>query len=169
MNWVNFVHDANLKPDHNIFQSWVFPYYTTGIGPNEIPVNLPEDDISIYSHTRLINEGYDILNSPPVGLSDPPTALSKKFVLHQNYPNPFNSETTIPYSLENATHVQIKIYNIFELLIHTLIDEQKAAGKHQVAWNGQDANGLSASGGIYICSMSVCGQTLVRRFVFLRK
>ncbi|MCD4834928.1 MAG: hypothetical protein K8R31_14110, partial [Bacteroidales bacterium] len=109
MDWVNFVNDANLKPDHSIFQSWVFPYYTTGIGPNEIPVNLPENDSSIYSHTRLINEGYDILNSSSVGLSDPPTALSEKFVLHQNYPNPFNLETTITYSLENSTHVQIKI------------------------------------------------------------
>lgn len=67
MNWVNFVHDANLKPDHSIFQSWVFPYYTTGIGPNEIPVNLPEDDPTVYSHTRLINEALGILeqNTPP--------------------------------------------------------------------------------------------------------
>jgi hypothetical protein len=70
MNWVNFVHDANLKPDHSIFQSWVFPVYTTGFGPNEIPVNLPEYDPSIYSHTRLINDGYDILNSLSVGLSE---------------------------------------------------------------------------------------------------
>jgi len=169
MNWVNFVHDANLKPDHNIFQSWVFPYYTTGIGPNEIPVNLPEDDSTIYSHTRLINDGYDILYSPPVGLSDPMTALSKKFVLHQNYPNPFNPETTIPYSLENATHVQIKIYNIMGLHIHTLVDEQKAAGKHQVVWNAKNANGQGVSNGIYICSMSAFGQTLMRRFVFLPK
>lgn len=67
MNWVNFVHDANLKPDHSIFQSWVSPYYTTGIGPKEIPVNLPEDDPTVYSHTRLINEAFAILsNNPPV-------------------------------------------------------------------------------------------------------
>ena len=169
MDWINFVRDANLKPDHNIFQSWVFPYYTTGIGPNEIPVNLPEDDSTIYSHTRLINEGYDILNSSSVGLSDPPTALSEKFVLHQNYPNPFNSETTISYSLKNATHVQIKIYNIWGLPIHTLVDEQKSAGEHQVVWNGQNANGLSVSGGVYICSMSAYGQTIGRHLVFLSK
>ncbi|MCK4663206.1 MAG: T9SS type A sorting domain-containing protein [Bacteroidales bacterium] len=169
MNWVNFVHDANLKPDHSIFQSWVFPYYTTGIGPNEIPVNLPDNDSTIYSHTHLINEGYNVLYPSSVGLPDHPTALSKKFVLHQNYPNPFNTETTIPYSLENATHVQIKIYNILGLYIHTLVDEQKAAGKHQVVWNGQNTHGLNMSGGIYICSMSAYGQTLVRRFVFMPK
>jgi hypothetical protein len=64
MNWVNFVHEADLKPGHSIFQSWIFPVYTTGFGPNEIPINLPEDDLLIYSHTRLINDGCDILNSP---------------------------------------------------------------------------------------------------------
>ncbi len=168
MNWVNFVHDANLQPDHKIFQSWVAPYYTTGIGPYEIPVNLPEDDSIIYSHTRLINEGCNVLNSPPVGLSDPLKALPEKFALHQNYPNPFNTETTIPYSLENASHVQIKIYNIFGLHLHTLVDEQKAAGKHQVVWNAQDANALIVPAGIYIYSMTANGQTLMKRFVFLR-
>jgi PKD domain-containing protein len=80
MNWVNFVHDANLKPDHSIFQSWVFPYYTTGIGPNEIPVNLPEDDPTVYSHTRLINEALGILesNAPPEKPETPSGSSSGK-------------------------------------------------------------------------------------------
>jgi hypothetical protein len=168
MNWVNFVHDANLKPDHNIFQSWVFPYYTTGIGPNEIPINLPDNNSTIYSHTRLINEGYNVLNSPSVGFSDPLKVLPKKFVLYQNYPNPFNSETTIPYSLENATHLQIKIYNILGTHIHTLVDEQKSAGEYQVIWNGENTNGLSVSSGIYIFSISVNGQT-IGRYCILNK
>ena len=169
MDWVNFVKAGNIEHDHSIFQSWIFPVYTTGYGPNEIPVNLPDNDTSIYSHTRLINEGYNVLNSPSVGLPDPMTAISEKFVLYQNYPNPFNSETTIPYSLENSTHVQIKIYNIQGLLIRTLTDEQKPAGEHQVIWNGQNLQGLKVPDGIYICSMSAYGQTLARRFVFMRK
>ena len=61
MDWVNFINDANIESDHRIFQSWVYPVYTTGLGPNEIPINLPEDDLSIYSHTRLINEAVSIL------------------------------------------------------------------------------------------------------------
>ncbi len=165
MNWINFIHDANLNPDHRIFQSWIFPYYTTGTGPNEIPINLPENDSSLYSHTRLINDGCDILNSPLLGLSESLLDMSIYSILHQNYPNPFNYETTIPYSLGNSAHVQIRIYNILGMHIHTLIDEQKLAGEHQVIWNGQDANGLSVSGGIYICSMSVNGQIIGRNCI----
>jgi hypothetical protein len=30
-------------------------------GKNEIPVNLPESDPNVYSHTRLINEGLALL------------------------------------------------------------------------------------------------------------
>lgn len=33
---------------------------------NEIPINLPENNPNIYSHTRLLNEGYQIFN-PPAG------------------------------------------------------------------------------------------------------
>ncbi|MCD4833860.1 MAG: hypothetical protein K8R31_08710, partial [Bacteroidales bacterium] len=78
-------------------------------------------------------------------------------------------ETTITYSLENSTHVQIKIYNIQGLLIRTLVDEQKPAGEHQVIWNGQNAQGLNVSGGIYICSISAYGRTIGKRLMFLSK
>ncbi len=61
IDWVNTVEATGVEPDHVIFQSWVFPFYTTGSGPKEIPINLPEDDPSIYSHTRLINEALSII------------------------------------------------------------------------------------------------------------
>ncbi len=122
MNWVNFVHDANLKPDHSIFQSWVFPYYTTGIGPNEIPINLPEDDPAIYSHTRLINEAVSIL----VGVdtepsSDPPM----NGVLHQNYPNPFNPKTNIEFQLNKVSNIDLSLYNLLGEKVMTIFKGKK--------------------------------------------
>ncbi|MCZ6835829.1 MAG: hypothetical protein O7G85_08655 [Planctomycetota bacterium] len=56
LDWFNFIEAENARPHHLIFQSWVVPYYTTGSGLNRIPINLPEDDPSIYSHTRLVND-----------------------------------------------------------------------------------------------------------------
>jgi hypothetical protein len=110
MDWVNFVNEANIEPDHSIFQSWVYPVYTTGLGPNEIPINLPEDDLSIYSHTRLINEAVSIF----VGV-DPelPSDLPMNGVLHQNYPNPFNPQTIISFSVaQTPSLVTLDVYNI---------------------------------------------------------
>ncbi|MCD4653078.1 hypothetical protein K8T06_04010 [bacterium] len=62
LDWIDFVQTSNLSPDHRIFQSWVFPVYTTGFGPNEVPINLPENATSICSHTRSINE---VISSTP--------------------------------------------------------------------------------------------------------
>ncbi|MCD4773408.1 MAG: T9SS type A sorting domain-containing protein [Bacteroidales bacterium] len=155
MNWVNFVHDANLQPDHNIFQSWVFPYYTTGIGPNEIPVNLPENDSYMYSHTRLINKGYNVLNSPPVILPDPLTALSKNYVLHQNYPNPFNSETTISFTIPEDNNIELVIFDIIGQKIITLLNNKFIKGKHSVVWDGTNNSGEPVDSGIYFCKLSI--------------
>lgn len=54
MEWTHTVNAAIGKPDHVIFQSWLGP---DGEHPHEIPINLPEDDLSIYSHTRLTLDG----------------------------------------------------------------------------------------------------------------
>ncbi len=35
--------------------------YTTGNGPNEIPTNLPDDDVALATHTRLITAAVPIL------------------------------------------------------------------------------------------------------------
>ena len=59
MEWVRTVNAAVGKPQHVIFQSWLGP---AANGAHEVPINLPEDDPSVYSHTRLIIEGLDALS-----------------------------------------------------------------------------------------------------------
>jgi hypothetical protein len=54
MGWVNTVNDAIGRPTHVVFQSWQGPAES---GLHEVPINLPEDDPGVYSHTRLILEG----------------------------------------------------------------------------------------------------------------
>ena len=49
-----------------------------------------------------------------------------------NYPNPFNPETTIRYTLGQTGRVRLTAYNLLGHEVATLVDEQKAAGEHQV-------------------------------------
>ena len=58
MLWIQTVKSAIGMPQHSIFQSWT----TNGDGLLDIPINLPENDPTIYSHTRLINEGLAALS-----------------------------------------------------------------------------------------------------------
>ena len=57
LEWIRTVNDAIGKPQHVIFQSWQGPAANS---VHEIPINLPENDSSSYSHTRLIIEGLDV-------------------------------------------------------------------------------------------------------------
>lgn len=59
MGWIRTVNDAIGKPQYVIFQSWQGP---AANGVHEVPINLPENDPSEYSHTRLINEGLDVFD-----------------------------------------------------------------------------------------------------------
>ena len=66
-----------------------------------------------------------------------------------NYPNPFNPETTISYNLKDAGQVTLDIYNLKGQKVKTLVNENKAAGSHNVVWNGTDTNNKSVSSGVY--------------------
>lgn len=54
--------------------------------------------------------------------------LPNQVELHQNYPNPFNLSTTISYRLQNATTIELNIYDVLGRKIQTLFQGQKQAG-----------------------------------------
>lgn len=58
IEWIELVEASGIEPRQLIYQSWVAPYFTTGTGPNQVPVNLPENDSNVFSGTRLLNETY---------------------------------------------------------------------------------------------------------------
>jgi hypothetical protein len=61
--------------------------------------------------------------------------LPKEYKLSQNYPNPFNPSTIIPFSLPQASHVKIEIFNILGQKVAVLVDKNIEAGYHQVEFN----------------------------------
>jgi len=85
-----------------------------------------------------------------LGLEMPASVAEKHaepstFHLSQNYPNPFNPTTHISYELDQHTHVQLTVHNLRGEQIAVLINGQRPAGSHTVAF---DASELSS--GIYI-------------------
>lgn len=70
--------------------------------------------------------------------------LPTKFLLEQNYPNPFNPSTVISWQSPVSSWVTLKIYNILGQEVATLVDENKAAGKYDVQFDGSQL-----SSGVY--------------------
>ncbi|MEX0780558.1 MAG: T9SS type A sorting domain-containing protein [Balneolales bacterium] len=70
------------------------------------------------------------------------------------YPNPFNPATVVPYEMESANHVTIKVYDVTGRVISTLYDGMQAAGTHQVSLDG-----AQLASGKYIIRMESTGFT----------
>lgn len=68
----------------------------------------------------------------------------------RNYPNPFNPHTTIAFSMEKASNVNLGIYNLKGQLVKTLHQGNLAAGEHHLTWDGTDDRGKTVGSGLYL-------------------
>ena len=66
----------------------------------------------------------------------------------EHFPNPFSGTTTISYSLPEANHVHLTVYNFIGGHIATLTDGMQEAGYHSVEFKGSEL-----PCGIYFCRM----------------
>lgn len=66
--------------------------------------------------------------------------------LEQNYPNPFNPATTIAFSLAEAGHVRLAVYDLLGREVQVLVDAFQESGRHQIRF---DAPGLATGSYIY--------------------
>ncbi|MBM3263131.1 MAG: hypothetical protein FJY97_06845 [candidate division Zixibacteria bacterium] len=75
------------------------------------------------------------------------------------YPNPFSLSTrpfaTVQYSVPNAGHVRIVIYNILGQEVAMLLDAPRPVGRYFLPWNGKAANGQPVSSGVYVYRMTI--------------
>lgn len=88
--------------------------------------------------------------------------------LKGNFPNPFTRETNIGFSLSKASPLVIEIYNVKGQKVKTLINEQKAAGVHQVKWDGTDDFNHSVSSGVYYYKMKADGYSAISKMLLMK-
>jgi len=85
------------------------------------------------------------------------------FALNQNYPNPFNPSTTISWQSPVSGMQTLKIYDVLGKEVATLVNEFKAAGKHEIAF---DASNLSS--GVYFYQLKVENFTAIKKLMLVK-
>ncbi|MDP8269449.1 MAG: T9SS type A sorting domain-containing protein [Candidatus Tenebribacter davisii] len=71
--------------------------------------------------------------------------------LQQNYPNPFNPSTSISFTLEEESDVQLIIYNVKGEKIKSVFSGHIYADEiGSAVWAGDDENGKQVSSGVYL-------------------
>lgn len=145
---------------------------TTPITEDVIPVVLDELDgepellksPSLNTITRGGESGYAlIISTTPVVGGEWIADLPVKAELAQNYPNPFNPVTLLSYSLPEDMHVQLSVYDITGRQISVLVNEERAAGHHEVTF---DASSLSS--GVYVYRLEAGSQTFTRKMTVIK-
>jgi hypothetical protein len=89
--------------------------------------------------------------------------IPNEYKLMNNYPNPFNPSTTIKFSLKQKTDVELEIFNSLGESIKKLVDEEKAAGIHEVTFNAENL-----ASGVYFFQLRTAGLVQTNKMVLLR-
>jgi len=114
-----------------------FPYVKSGvdIDPNFVPFEIVADFPNPFGGEPT--------------MADMTVAAPERFIMHGNYPNPFNPTTNFSFSIPQAEHVTLKVFNLQGQLVETLVDGMRDAGAHNVTF---DASALSS--GIYLYQLT---------------
>jgi len=149
---------------------------------NPLFVNIDSLDFSLSSISPCIDAGDPALPLDPDGtiadmgiyyfdqgtITDNHTIQKTDFIL-DNYPNPFNPNTTIEFSIQKDSNIELSIYNIKGQKIKSLTQNIFTKGSHSFIWNGNDDSGKPASSGLYYYQLIVNGKTEVVKKCLLLK
>jgi hypothetical protein len=82
-------------------------------------------------------------------------ASPRAVVLAGAAPNPFAASTDIAFSMPEAAHVRMTVYNVQGQMVRVLRDGRLPAGRHAVTWQGDDLVGRRLAAGVYFCRLDI--------------
>lgn len=84
--------------------------------------------------------------------------------LSQNYPNPFNPSTKIKYSIKQASHVRLIVYDALGREVATIVDQYQIPDNYEVKFK----TGNTLSSGIYFYVLYAGDYVSVRKMVLTK-
>ncbi|MEZ4386184.1 MAG: FlgD immunoglobulin-like domain containing protein [Candidatus Krumholzibacteriia bacterium] len=85
-----------------------------------------------------------------------------------SYPNPFNPATTIAFELRADGPVALAVFDLRGRLVRALLDDVRAAGRHEHRWDGRDDRGEAVASGVYTVQLVADGVTSARTVVLAK-
>ncbi len=157
---------ARSTEDTDVIRGVKYYYYLVAVGsptspdPDAItgtPSGAPSKSSRFYSQTHLPVE-MGLTPATPGGAS-----------LLQNAPNPFSDFTSLFYSVNGPTVVEIDVYNTLGQKVASLLRTFRASDfTSEITWDGRDYAGLPVSSGIYYCQIKTNSTTEVIPMLLLR-
>jgi len=141
------------------------------------PISCPEPLVEENCEIVVFVQAYgtrDILQAARIRLTEIPTSIDEEnnlpaiFSMEQNYPNPFNANTTIGFTIDTNSRVELSIYDILGRKIITLVDDNKLTGQYQAIWDGANAEGSAVSSGVYFYRLTAGDKIISKQMMLLK-
>ena len=152
--------------DNDAFASFTHENITTGLQPPRTggyPISVTVKAAACEAADRTYYNNTDYQTDEILSSVNECRTLPSAINLLQNYPNPFNPATSINFSIDNSSFVQLYVYNLLGEKVTTLAEAGFDAGVHLVRWQPR---GLST--GTYIVRLQADKQVLTRKVVYVR-
>ena len=114
--------------------------------------------------TRALTCDVTLTVTGPLGVTPAPVVLG----LAAPRPNPAWGTVRLRYSLPATGRATLRVFGLGGELVRTLEDGERAAGAHDVAWDGRDRQGTAVASGVYFVRLEAMGRKLTRRLVWMR-
>jgi hypothetical protein len=142
--------------------------YTCSVTFKASKVGSKDVKISVYSND-LFKLGDIEIWAECIASSGQTTGITKMdeipttYNLQQNYPNPFNPSTKIEYSIPEASHVTVKVFNSLGQEVAVLVNEAQQIGKYIIDWQPKNL-----PSGIYFYKMQSSKFSSFKKMVLLK-
>ncbi|MEN8202158.1 MAG: family 16 glycosylhydrolase [Bacteroidota bacterium] len=113
---------------------------------------------------ELVLDYIRVFQDLEVGIAQDESDSQTGFGLQQNYPNPFDNSTTISYSLQEAAHVTLEVFDATARLVDTVVDESLDAGSYEVNFDGSEL-----APGLYTCKLHTGDNKQSMHMILTRK
>ncbi len=97
-----------------------------------------------------------------------PTEIPAQYSLRQNYPNPFNPSTSIEYTIPQAEHVTLKVFDVLGREVATLVDEYKQAGNYKAIFNVETLRATSLPSGVYFYKLQAGSYHETKKLILMK-
>src|SRR5512144_89521 len=133
--------------------TWTLPAHPVGIAAAELTGDGDVDLVVALAETGSAAILHNINAATGVGPGE--GATPPAFALYGTRENPFRrGETVIGYSLDRDRAVTLVLYDVTGRAVRVLADGVRAAGYHDVRWDGRDVRGGTSAPGIYFLRLT---------------
>ncbi len=105
-----------------------------------------------------------------VTAAEEPEAAPVRFAFARPFPNPARNASALRFDLpaEHAGAATLEVFDVTGRRVRTLLDRVMPAGRHEVRWDLEDANGSRVASGTYFARLVTARTTEVQRVVVLK-